>query len=98
MQSFGAVLLTAGAFAGSASIIAVSEAWQHYRSFTRPHLQKQVVRVLMMIPVYGSAAFLSLAFPVAGRYLETLRELYEALVVYAFTWRARGRPLSPLRC
>jgi hypothetical protein len=38
------------------------------------------------VPVYALASFFSLAFPAAGPYLDVVRELYEALTIYAFTW------------
>ena len=66
--------------------VSASEIFQHMANYTRPALQKQVVRVLLMVPVYALASFFSLAFPRAGPYLDVVRELYEALTIYAFTW------------
>jgi hypothetical protein len=70
----------------AAITISASEIFQHMVNYTRPALQKQIVRVLLMVPVYALASFFSLAFPAAGPYLDVVRELYEALTIYAFTW------------
>jgi hypothetical protein len=80
------VLATACAAAAAAILISASEIFQHMANYTRPALQKQIVRVLLMVPVYALCSFFSLAFPVAGPYLDVARELYEALTIYAFTW------------
>ena len=80
------VLATAGIFAGAGALIAFVEMFQHLSCYTRPTLQKQLLRVLLMIPIYGTASFISLAFPRAAPYVDVIREMYEALTIYAFTW------------
>ena len=85
-RNFSGVLATAGAAVVAAVLISASEIFQHMANYSRPALQKQIVRVLLMVPIYSAASFLSLALPVAGPYLDVVRELYEALTIYAFTW------------
>ncbi len=85
-RNFSGVVATAGAAVVAAVLISASEIFQHMANYSRPALQKQIVRVLLMVPVYSAASFLSLALPVAGPYLDVVRELYEALTIYAFTW------------
>ncbi|ESO88509.1 hypothetical protein LOTGIDRAFT_64445, partial [Lottia gigantea] len=57
---------------------------QHLVYFTKPVLQKNIIRVLWMVPVYALNAWLALLFPVAAIYLDTIRECYEAYVIYNF--------------
>lgn len=85
-RNYSGVLAIAGTFAAAAVLISASEIFQHYVNYTRPALQKQVVRVLLMVPIYALASFTSLAFPILGPYVDVVRELYEALTIYAFTW------------
>lgn len=85
-RNFGGVLAVAGTFSLAASIIAVVEIAQHLNCYTRPTLQKQVLRVLLMIPVYAASAFISLALPRAAPFVEVSREVYEAVVIYSFVW------------
>ncbi len=80
------MLATAAASVSAAILISASEIFQHLATYARPALQKQIIRVLLMVPIYALCSFFSLAFPAAGPYLDTVRELYEALTVYAFTW------------
>ena len=80
------VLATAGASVAASILISASEIFQHIANYSRPALQKQIIRVLLMVPIYALCSFCSLAFPRAGPYLDVVRELYEALTIYAFTW------------
>ncbi|KAK6172660.1 hypothetical protein SNE40_016273 [Patella caerulea] len=57
---------------------------QHLVYFTQPVLQKNIIRVLWMVPVYALNAWLALLFPKAAIYLDTIRECYEAYVIYNF--------------
>ena len=85
-RNFSGVLATAGAAVAAAILISASEVFQHVANYSRPALQRQIIRVLLMVPVYSVASFLSLALPVAGPYFDVVRELYEALTIYSFTW------------
>ena len=43
-----------------------------------------VVRILLMVPVYVWASQIGIQFPLAARYLELVRDCYEAFVIYSF--------------
>ncbi|XP_071442176.1 transmembrane protein 184C-like isoform X2 [Hetaerina americana] len=57
---------------------------QHLVHYTKPHLQKHIIRILWMVPIYALNAWLGLAFPAVSIYLDSLRECYEAYVIYNF--------------
>ncbi|XP_059153004.1 transmembrane protein 184C-like [Physella acuta] len=57
---------------------------QHVLNYTTPYLQRHIIRVLWMVPVYALNAWFALRFPEAAIYLDTLRECYEAYVIYNF--------------
>jgi len=57
---------------------------QHLAHFTKPYLQKHIVRILWMVPIYAVNAWIGLVFPAASIYFDSIRECYEAYVIYNF--------------
>ncbi|CAB3382339.1 Hypothetical predicted protein [Cloeon dipterum] len=57
---------------------------QHLAHFTKPYLQKHIVRILWMVPIYAVNAWVGLVFPSASIYFDSIRECYEAYVIYNF--------------
>lgn len=64
--------------------ISVYEVAMHTEYYTRPRLQRHVIRILWMVPIYGVDAWLALRFRDAREYLDPIRECYEAYVIYNF--------------
>ncbi|CAG5135698.1 unnamed protein product [Candidula unifasciata] len=58
---------------------------QHIVNYTTPHMQRYIIRILWMVPIYALNAWFALRFPAAAIYLDTLRECYEARLI-------EGRP------
>lgn len=57
---------------------------QHLIYYNKPYLQKYVVRILWMVPIYSMNAWIALVQPQLGVYLDVCRETYEAFVIYSF--------------
>ncbi|XP_059108893.1 transmembrane protein 184C-like [Peromyscus eremicus] len=57
---------------------------QHLVHFTQPKLQKPIMRILWMVPVYSLGSWLALKFPKVGIYADTCRDCYEAYTIYNF--------------
>lgn len=57
---------------------------QHILNYTKPYLQKYIIRILWMVPIYSLNCWLALTWPRSGIYLDTIRECYEAYVIYNF--------------
>ena len=57
---------------------------QHLIHYTEPFLQRHIIRILWMVPIYSIDAWLALRFKEVAIYLDTLRECYEAYVIYNF--------------
>lgn len=51
-----------------------------------PNVQKYVVRIVSMVPIYSIESWFSLRFRFIAIYIETLRECYEAYVIYSFLY------------
>jgi hypothetical protein len=56
----------------------------HLTHYNMPHIQKYVVRIIWMIPIYSIESWFALRFKSASIYLETIRECYEAYVIFCF--------------
>ncbi|XP_013185709.1 transmembrane protein 184C [Amyelois transitella] len=76
--------LVAGGFVLLALPISVWQIIQHVVHYTKPSLQKHIIRILWMVPIYALNAWLGLEFPEQSIYMDSLRECYEAYVIYNF--------------
>jgi len=77
-------LATAGLSAALACAISIYNIFHHLLYWTKPELQTYIVRILLMIPIYSLASILGLAFPQQSIYFDTIRDIYEAFVLYCF--------------
>lgn len=75
---------TGGIFVMMAIPISLWGILQHLVNYTQPNLQRHIIRILWMVPIYAINAWFALRFPSASIYLDTLRECYEAYVIYNF--------------
>ncbi|XP_054165911.1 transmembrane protein 184C-like [Oppia nitens] len=76
--------LVAGVFAFLALFVSIWEITQHLSHYNKPYLQKYVIRILWMVPIYAMNSWLAMNFPKIAIYVDTLRECYEAFVIYSF--------------
>lgn len=67
-----------------ASMLSLYNIHQHLQHYSRPQLQRYIVRILVIVPVYAVMSVLSLKFVNQALYFDTLRDCYEAYVVYSF--------------
>lgn len=76
--------LVGGIFVILALPISIYGITQHMIYYSRPSLQKYVIRILWMVPIYALNAWLGLVYPNQGIYVDCARECYEAYVIYNF--------------
>lgn len=76
--------IIASLFAFSALFMSIWEISHHLMNYNKPYLQKYVVRILWMVPIYAMNSWMAMNFPVIAIYVDTLRECYEAFVIYSF--------------
>ncbi|KAM7419455.1 hypothetical protein PAMA_016529 [Pampus argenteus] len=57
---------------------------QHLVHYTQPELQKPIIRILWMVPIYSLDSWIALKYPSIAIYVDTCRECYEAFVIYNF--------------
>ncbi|KAI9022345.1 organic solute transporter Ostalpha-domain-containing protein [Phycomyces nitens] len=64
--------------------ISFTAVWSHWKNYRQPSLQRQVIRILLMVPIYGISTCISLVSLNTAFYVDTFRDIYEAFVLYAF--------------
>ncbi|XP_054981918.1 transmembrane protein 184C-like [Sorex araneus] len=78
------VWFIAGIFVLFTIPVTLWEILQHLVHYTRPELQRPIMRILWMVPVYSIDSWVALKYPSIAIYVDTFRECYEAYVLYNF--------------
>jgi len=74
----------AGIFMFLACVISIYNVYLHLTHYTKPQYQLWIVRILLIVPLYGVVSWLSMKFEEQSLYYETIRDIYEAFVIYCF--------------
>ncbi|XP_050077357.1 transmembrane protein 184C [Anopheles maculipalpis] len=80
----GQLILIGGLFVLCAIPISIWQIAQHTIHYTQPQLQRHIIRILWMVPIYALNALLCLIYPSKSIYMDSIRECYEAYVIYNF--------------
>uniref|UniRef100_K9IJT2 Putative seven transmembrane receptor n=1 Tax=Desmodus rotundus TaxID=9430 RepID=K9IJT2_DESRO len=76
-----------GVFVWTALALTCHQIYLHLRSYTVPNEQRFIIRLLLIVPVYTLNSWLSLLLLGAHQhyiYLDSVRDCYEAFVIYSF--------------
>jgi hypothetical protein len=74
----------AGTFCLLAILISMWHMTAHIRQFNHPFVQRKILAILWMSPIYAITSWLSLVFPKFEGYLSIIKDFYEAYVIYQF--------------
>eukprot|EP00574_Skeletonema_japonicum_P003729 CAMPEP_0201719688 /NCGR_PEP_ID=MMETSP0593-20130828/4844_1 /ASSEMBLY_ACC=CAM_ASM_000672 /TAXON_ID=267983 /ORGANISM="Skeletonema japonicum, Strain CCMP2506" /LENGTH=794 /DNA_ID=CAMNT_0048210195 /DNA_START=62 /DNA_END=2446 /DNA_ORIENTATION=+ len=74
----------AGTFTLLGCLISMWHMTSHLRNFQQPFVQRKILAILWMCPIYSVTSWLSLVIPAMEGYLAILKDLYEAYVIYQF--------------
>jgi len=74
----------AGIFMFLACVISIYNVILHLTHYTKPQYQLWIVRILLIVPLYGVVSWLCMKFEEQSLFYETLRDIYEAFVIYCF--------------
>lgn len=75
----------AGTFTLLSCLITIFHMTSHLRNFNQPFVQRKIIAILWMSPVYSLTSFLSLVLPPSGEpILAILKDFYESYVIYQF--------------
>lgn len=67
-----------------AVVVSIHLMYKHLQHYSRPLLQRQIIRIVMIVPVYAFCSALSLGFDHYAPYINALRDIYEALCIHCF--------------
>ena len=56
----------------------------HLRWYTEPHLQRCILRILLLVPCYAVFSFLVIIFIEESVWFDAMRDMWDAVVVYSF--------------
>ncbi|KAL1633756.1 hypothetical protein SLS56_002635, partial [Neofusicoccum ribis] len=74
----------AASFTIAACLISFYLIYRHISNYNRPQEQKQIIRIIFMVPVYGLTCCLAIKYYSNHVYLEAVHQLYEAFVLGSF--------------
>ncbi|XP_041942922.1 transmembrane protein 184B-like isoform X1 [Alosa alosa] len=76
-----------GFFVWTALLLTCHQIYMHLRYYSSPNEQRHIVRILFIVPIYAFDSWLSLLFFTNEEYyvyFDTVRDCYEAFVIYNF--------------
>jgi len=73
-----------GLFTIMAVVVSINDVAAHLLHYSEPELQRYVVRILFMVPIYAIESWLALRYKSQALILSTLRDCYEAYAIHAF--------------
>ncbi|KAF2837224.1 DUF300-domain-containing protein [Patellaria atrata CBS 101060] len=74
----------AGVSALSATLLTFVSVWLQSKNYRKPLLQRYVVRILLMVPIYSAASWASLTSQNVAFWVDPFRDVYEAFTIYTF--------------
>ena len=74
----------AGTFAILGSLISFWHMMNHIRKLNEPMIQRKIIAIMWMIPIYSISSWLGLVFVSAQTYLSLIKDFYEAYIIYTF--------------
>ncbi|KAK3990032.1 organic solute transporter Ostalpha-domain-containing protein [Cladorrhinum sp. PSN332] len=84
-RRFEAVMtVVAGVASIIATLLSVVSIWLQTKNYRKPLLQRYVVRILLMVPIYSIASWASMVSRTAASILDPVRDIYEAFTIYIF--------------
>lgn len=78
------VLVLSGVSTLAAVVISTTSIWLQFKNYRKPFLQRMVVRIMVMVPLYAVSSFIALFSLKAAFFIDAVRDIYEAFVIYCF--------------
>jgi len=74
----------AGIFAVLGTLVFLWHTTSHLRDMNEPFVQRKILAILWMCPIYSVTSWLGLVFTSAEPYLSMIKDFYEAYCIYTF--------------
>jgi len=84
MENSFMVYQLAGTFTVLTCLISMWHMTAHLRKFNQPTVQRKIMAILWMSPLYAVTSWFSLVFHSAEGYLAIVKDAYEAYIIYQF--------------
>jgi Fe2+ transport system protein B len=84
MENSFMVYQLAGTFTLLSCLISMWHMTAHLRKLNQPMVQRKILAILWMSPVYAITSWFSLVFPKAEGYLAIIKDGYEAYIIFQF--------------
>jgi len=84
MENSFMVYQLAGTFTLLSGLISMWHMTAHLRKFNQPVIQRKILAILWMCPIYAITSWFSLVFHEAEGYLAIVKDFYEAYIIYQF--------------
>ncbi|KAF9255407.1 DUF300-domain-containing protein [Marasmius fiardii PR-910] len=68
----------------AAVVVSTTSIWLQLKNYRKPYLQRMVVRIMVMVPLYAVSSFIALFSLKAAFFIDAVRDIYEAFVIYCF--------------
>ncbi|ADV25362.1 conserved hypothetical protein [Cryptococcus gattii WM276] len=78
------LLAMSGIFTAVATAISMMSIVLQLKNYRKPTLQRAVVRIMVMVPLYAISSLIALFSLDAAFFIDAIRDLYEAFVIYTF--------------
>jgi len=78
------VIILAGVSALVATLLTFLSVWLQSKNYRKPLLQRYVIRILLMVPIYSAASWASLTSLNVAFWIDPFRDVYEAFTLYTF--------------
>ncbi|EFW14884.1 DUF300 domain-containing protein [Coccidioides posadasii str. Silveira] len=79
-----ATVIVAGVASLIASLLSIVSIWLQLKNYRKPLLQRYVVRILLMVPIYSVSSWTSIISLQASSWTAPIRDIYEAFTIYTF--------------
>lgn len=79
-----ATTVVAGVASLAATSLSIVSIWLQAKNYRKPLLQRYVIRILLMVPIYSIASFTSMVSLTAAAFIDPIRDIYEAFTIYTF--------------
>ncbi|KUJ06272.1 DUF300-domain-containing protein [Mollisia scopiformis] len=79
-----ATIIIAGVASLVASLLSIVSVWLQAKNYRKPLLQRYVVRILLMVPIYSISSWTALMSLRAAMFVDPVRDIYEAFTIYTF--------------
>ncbi|OWZ63867.1 hypothetical protein AYX14_06623 [Cryptococcus neoformans] len=78
------LLAMSGIFTAVATAVSMMSIVLQLKNYRKPTLQRAVVRIMVMVPLYAISSLIALFSLEAAFFIDAIRDLYEAFVIYTF--------------